>query len=67
LAPEYPHFIPTFALAQLQQEFVIGTGQKGDSEAVGSVSGDGTRKWKMATIKGRDSGSGGLFGGDVAI
>lgn len=37
---------------QLHDEFVVGTGAKGDSEAVASTSSDGTRKWAMPTVKG---------------
>jgi hypothetical protein len=55
-ARAFPVQIPRCGLTpeppQLQQEFVIGTAGKGDSEAVGCLSSDGTRKWKMTTVKG---------------
>jgi hypothetical protein len=50
--PQTPRLGLTPEPPQLQQEFVIGTGGKGDSEAVGCLSSDGTRKWKMTTVKG---------------
>jgi hypothetical protein len=39
-------------LQQLKDSFVVGGGERGDAAAVGCVSSDGTRKWKMATVKG---------------